>query len=206
MLEFSGTEVDGHATGFWLSLAYALTNGACQELRIERADLEATTYPIEKANRQAIVIYDAVPGGAGHCLQILKSLPAVIRRAAAILSGCDCDPESTGCYGCLCDYQNQFAHESLSRGPVLRYLNELIEALDFGNPSPWRSAHSSPGRELADSLLAAKGRIDLVFDSITPGPIHAFNKDWFDVLKQIAMRPCGPRSLRVVLVAYLIAK
>ncbi|MFN9042209.1 MAG: DUF1998 domain-containing protein, partial [Planctomyces sp.] len=74
-------------------MAYALSNGACGELNIERADLEATTVPIESANRQSIVIYDAVPGGAGHCRQILKSLPRVIRRARTILASCDCDPD-----------------------------------------------------------------------------------------------------------------
>jgi ATP-dependent helicase YprA (DUF1998 family) len=199
ILDFSGTEHHGTDTGFWLSLAYALSNGACGELNIERADLEATTVPIESANRQSIVIYDAVPGGAGHCRQILKSLPRVIRRARTILASCDCDPDSTGCYGCLCNYQNQFAHGELSRGAALKYLNTLVDALDSGNSSPWRESSVSPCRELSDSLLSASGPVEVIANEIHGGPIRGLNRDWFDILKELALRPCGPGSLHLIL-------
>jgi ATP-dependent helicase YprA (DUF1998 family) len=199
-LEFHGTGHSRTDTGFWLSLAYALTNAACRELNIERSDLEATTVPLEdQADRHAIVIYDAVPGGAGHCRRILHSLPRVIRRAQAVLAGCDCDPDSTGCYGCLCDYQNQFAHEELSRGAPLRYLGTLVDALDSGHPSPWRDTSASPGREIVDSLMSAAAAVSLVVDEIIPGPIRGLNHDWFDVLKQLASRPCGADKVTLIL-------
>ncbi len=199
-LEFHGTGHSRVDTGFWLSLAYALANAACRELNIERSDLEATTVPLEnEADRHAIVIYDAVPGGAGHCRQILRSLPKVIRRAQSFLSGCDCDPDSTGCYGCLCDYQNQFAHDELSRGAPLKYLGSLVDALDSGHPNPWRDASASPGREMVDSLMSATGSVSLLVDEILPGSIRGFNRDWFDVLKQLASRPCGADKLSLVL-------
>ena len=199
-LEFHGTGKSRTDTGFWLSLAYALTNAACRELNIERADLEATTVPLEdQSDRHAIVIYDSVPGGAGHCRQILHSLPRVIRRAQSLLAGCDCDPDSTGCYGCLCDYQNQFAHEELSRGAPLKYLGELVDALDAGHPNPWRDACASPGREMVDSLLSASGPVTLVTNEITAGTIRGLDRDWFDILKQVASRPSGPDKLTVVL-------
>ncbi|GEM_PF-1775848 len=199
-LEFHGTGHSRVDTGFWLSLGYALTNAACRELNIERADLESTTVPLEdQADRHAIVIYDAVPGGAGHCRRILHSLPKVIRRAHELLAGCDCDPDSTGCYGCLCDYQNQFAHEKLSRGAPLKYLGVLIDALDSGHPSPWRDVSSSPGREMVDSLVSAAGSVSLVVDEIIPGPIRGLNYDWFDVLKQLANRPCGANKVTLIL-------
>jgi ATP-dependent helicase YprA (DUF1998 family) len=198
-LEFSGTGHHGTDIGFWLSLAYALSNGACNELNIERADLEATTVPIDSASSQSVVIYDAVPGGAGHCRQILKSLPRVIRRARTILASCDCDPDSTGCYGCLCNYQNQFAHGELSRGAALKYLNALVDALDTGHPSPWREPSVSPCRELSDSLQSASGSVELVANEIHSGPIRGLNRDWFDILKELALRPCGPASLRLIL-------
>lgn len=199
-LEFHGTKHSRIDTGFWLSLAYALTNAACRELNIERSDLEATTVPLEdQADRHAIVIYDAVPGGAGHCRQILHSLPRVIRRAHSLLAGCDCDPDSTGCYGCLCDYQNQFAHDELSRGAPLKYLGVLVDALDSGLPSPWRDISASPGREMVDSLMSAKAAVTLIVDEIVPGPIRGLNRDWFDVLKQLASRPCGADKVTVIL-------
>lgn len=199
-LEFHGTGRSRVDTGFWLSLAHALTNAACRELNIERSDLEATTVPLEdQADRQAIVIYDSVPGGAGHCRQILKSLPGVIRRAQSLLAGCDCDPDSTGCYGCLCDYQNQFAHDQLSRGAPLKFLSELVDALDSGHPTPWRDTSASPGREMVDSLMSANGPVSLVTNEIASGPIQGLNHDWFDVLKQLASRPVGADSLTIVL-------
>lgn len=198
-LEFHETQHSRVETGFWLSLAYALTNAACRELNIERADLEATTVPLENADRQAIVIYDAVPGGAGHCRQILHSLQNVIRRAYSILASCDCDPESTGCYGCLCDYQNQFAHEELSRGGALTYLGRLVDSLDEDHPSPWREPSTSPGREVVDDLLSAKGTILVAVSDIRPGTIRGLNRDWFDIFKEVATRPCGPDKLHLVL-------
>ena len=199
-LEFHGTGHSRMDTGFWLSLAYALTNAACRELNIERSDLEATTVPLEDlADRHAIVIYDAVPGGAGHCRQILRSLPRVIRRAQSLLAGCDCDPDSTGCYGCLCDYQNQFAHDELSRGAPLKYLDTLVDALDSGHPSPWRDTIASPGREMVDSLMPATGEVSLVVAEVVPGPIPGLGRDWFDVLKQLASRPCGADKLTLIL-------
>lgn len=199
-LEFHGSGHSRIDTGFWLSLAYALTNAACRELSIERSDLEATTVPLaDQADRHAIVIYDAVPGGAGHCRRILNSIPRVIRRAQQLLAGCDCDPDSTGCYGCLCDYQNQFAHDELSRGTALKYLNMLVDALDSGHSSPWRDTSSSPGREMVDSLMAATANVSLVVDKIMPDPIPGWNRDWFDVMKQLASRPSGADKVTLIL-------
>lgn len=199
ILDFFGTGRSGLDTGFWLSLAYALTNGACQELNIERSDLEVTTMPIDNASRQSIVIYDAVPGGAGHCRQILEAIPLVARRAFAMLSSCDCDPNSTGCYGCLCVYQNQFAHEHLSRGGALQYLARLIDTIESGSPDPWREACASPGRELASALLASNGKIEIVVSKLCTGLIRGLNRDWFDVLKELASRPCGAGALKVII-------
>jgi len=199
LLDFHGTGRSGLDTGFWLSLAYALANGACQELNIERSDIEVTTVPIDNASRQTIVIYDAVPGGAGHCRQILESMSEVTRRALSMLSSCDCDPNSTGCYGCLCVYQNQFAHESLSRGPAMEYLSRFVDTLDSGNPDPWREKCVSPGRELARDLLAAGGRIAIVLGGLSTGSIRGLNRDWFDILKELALRPCGPEFLKLII-------
>lgn len=198
-LEFHGTGKSRTDTGFWLSLAYSLTNAACQQLGIERFDLEATTFPLEQVDRQAIVIYDAVPGGAGHCRRILRHIPDVVRRAYEILSACDCDPNSTGCYGCLCDYQNQFAHDLLSRGPVLAYLGELLDTMDAGHPSPWRNPSAAPGREMVDSLQSARSTVSVIATEIRPGIIKGINHDWFDVLKELATRPCGAGKLRIYL-------
>jgi hypothetical protein len=198
-LEFHGTGHDQADVGFWLSLAYALTSAAALTLDIERADLEVTTKPLAGQQRQAIVLYDTVPGGAGHCRRVLHHLPDVIRRARDILSDCSCDPASTNCYGCLCDYQNQFAHDLLCRGPVLEYLEKLIDELDREKPSPWRAPSRSPCREMMNAMLAANGPICLTVHSIQPDLLPALNRDWFAVLEEAAHRPCGPDSLTIML-------
>lgn len=198
-LDFHGAGRGRTETGFWLSLAYALANAAGVELNIERGDLEATCVPLDGDDRQAVVLYDAVPGGAGHCRQILQNLPAVVRKARDLLAACNCDPDSTGCYGCLCDYQNQYAHAQLSRGPALAYLCELVDALDRDNPDPWRKSSASPCREVIDSLRSATGSVTLAVDRVEPGVLPGLGQDWFDVMKEVSLRPCGAGRLSLLL-------
>ncbi len=195
-LEFHDTGHNGTDTGFWLSLAYALVNATSNELSIERADLDAVCVPLEHAQRQAIVLYDTVPGGAGHCRQIAANLSAIVIRARDLLAGCECDPLSTGCYGCLSDYSNQFAHQSLSRGAPLAYLTRLADALEQGRSGPWRPA-TSPERELLHALRSAVGRVTLTVPGISGGSIAGLNRDWFDVLNELAKRPATGESLIV---------
>ena len=198
-LEFHGTNRFHDGIGFWLSLAYALANASSLELDIERSDLDVTTRPLAQAARQAIVLYDTVPGGAGHCRRIRQHLPDVLRRAREMLANCTCDPRSVGCYGCLCNYQNQFAHEILTRGDALDYLNALVDELDRDTPSPWRSESRTPWRELVDGLRSATGPIQLTTNSIEPGLIPGLNRDCYDLLKEAAMRPEGAGQLTIVL-------
>jgi hypothetical protein len=56
-------------------------------------------------------------------LQVFRaSLEAAYRR---VEGGCNCD-EETSCYGCLRSYRNQFAHTQLKRGPVKRYIRNVL--------------------------------------------------------------------------------
>lgn len=187
--------------GFWLSLAYAIVNASAAVLGVERADLDAVCVPLDLAGRQAVVLFDTVPGGAGHCRQVAANLSAIVTRARDLLEGCDCAPDSTGCYGCLCDYSNQFAHPQLSRGPALNYLRRLADSL-AGDESPWRPA-SSPERELFHALRIAEGAVVVTVPSICPGAIAGQNRDWFDVLGELARRPTagGSLTLRVGAIA-----
>ncbi len=198
-LEFHGTSPFCDGIGFWLSLAYALANASSLELDIERSDLDVTTRPLAHAERQAIVLYDTVPGGAGHCRRIRQHLQDVLRRAREMLANCTCDPQSAGCYGCLCNYQNQFAHDILTRGDALAYLNVLVDELDRDTPNPWRSENRTPWREIVDGLRSATGPIRLTASSIDPGPIPGLNRDCYDLLKEAAMRPNGAGQLTIVL-------
>ena len=75
-----------------------------------------------------IIIYDNVPGGAGLVARLEDKaiLKSCLEAASKRVNGdCGCD-ENSSCYGCLRSYRNQFAHQYLQRGPVQRYLTDLL--------------------------------------------------------------------------------
>jgi len=77
----------------------------------------------------AIVLYDAVAGGAGHARHIRDHLPALFVAAREVVQRCECGPE-TSCYGCLRSYSNQPHHAQLSRGAAADVLGKVLDADD----------------------------------------------------------------------------
>ena len=118
--------------GFWYSLLYALLEGASQALEIDRQDLDGVLYPYAgDPTMPALVLYDDVPGGAGHVRRIAENhqrLMDVLHASLERLELCDCGGEekNTSCYGCLRNYRNQFCHDDLKRGPVIEFLRGLL--------------------------------------------------------------------------------
>jgi hypothetical protein len=123
-------EIVGEMDALWFaySLAFALVEGTSEVLEIPSIDLSATVahgkqYPVPPIN-----LYDNVPGGAGLVARLEKEkvlmgcLEAALKR---VNGNCGCG-DSTSCYGCLRSYRNQFAHQYLQRGPVMRYLEALL--------------------------------------------------------------------------------
>jgi len=118
---------------FAYSLAYAIVEGAATILEVPSTDLNATVaYASDNNLISPIILYDNVPGGAGLVARLedkdilRKTLEAAHKRVSGV---CKCGVESggdTSCYGCLRSYRNQFAHQHLKRGPVLRYLDEIL--------------------------------------------------------------------------------
>lgn len=130
-LRFEGV-TQAHIDQFWLSLLYALLEGASAALDIRRQDLDGCLYPYGgRAAAPALVLFDDVPGGAGHARRIGQSLQEVLRAARDRVDGrCGCGggpngPGDTSCYGCIRNYRNQWAHEVLARGPVLDFLKSM---------------------------------------------------------------------------------
>lgn len=118
-------------TGFWYSLLYALLDGCGESLDIERQDLDGVLYYLEgNPARPAIVLFDDVPGGAGHTHRIAQphSMKAVLEATLTRLKRCECGGEAAAasCYGCLRHYRNQFCHELLNRRKVIDFLTELL--------------------------------------------------------------------------------
>jgi hypothetical protein len=184
-LSLQGTDRAGTDIGFWLSLAYALVHGAVKALQIERADLEVTLVPQPDNSGQDILIYDAVPGGAGHCRHIIEDIERVVEHARDMLAACDCEPSATGCYGCLCDYSNQWAHDQLSRGDALNYLNLLSDAVTQDGQQPWRQGKFSIG-ELGDSLIKHGDRTELyVPNSSPPNEAEPALIDWCEIAERL---------------------
>ncbi|HXF62431.1 MAG TPA: DEAD/DEAH box helicase [Caldilineaceae bacterium] len=117
---------------FWLSLLYGLLEGASAALDIDRQDLDGVLYPYTGDRRHpALVLYDNVPGGAGHVHRIGQS-PASLRQMLEAtlmrLRRCECGGEArdTSCYGCLRNYYNQFHHDKLKRGIVIDFLERQL--------------------------------------------------------------------------------
>jgi ATP-dependent helicase YprA (DUF1998 family) len=109
----------------WQSVMYAIVEAASEALEIARDDLGGSLTPAG-ADRWSITLFDAVPGGAGHVLQVEKNLERVLRAGLRRVSECECGPE-TSCYGCLRSYQNQRDHDNLSRGAAEQVLRVLVE-------------------------------------------------------------------------------
>ena len=115
---------------FWRSLLYALLAGASRALHIERRDLDGVLAPCRDGNTwtQELVLFDNVPGGAGHVPRARNEFGAVA-RAAIEVTDCDACAPDTSCYGCLRDYGNQIYHEELQRGPVLDFISRVAAQL-----------------------------------------------------------------------------
>lgn len=121
-------EMDTSDYSTMLSVTYALLNAFADVLSIEKRDVKACmTYKLKEGKySHQIIIYDSVPGGAGHSRRLITEngevLKTVINRAIKILSECDCEPS---CYKCLRSYENQKFHEILDRRKALDFLNQL---------------------------------------------------------------------------------
>jgi ATP-dependent helicase YprA (DUF1998 family) len=108
----------------WRSTLYALLEGVSERLQISRDDIDGTLYPTP-GGRTALVIFDAVPGGAGSAIRIARSFDEVLAAALTRVTRCDCGAE-TSCYGCLRGYRNQPFHEELRRGAAVDFLSALV--------------------------------------------------------------------------------
>lgn len=109
----------------WLSVLYALLEGASKALGIPRGDINGTLYPYPGSTIPALVLFDDVPGGAALVQQVLQNLPLVFEVAWYHVAHCECG-EETSCYQCLRNYYNQFCHEDLSRGLAREFLEEVL--------------------------------------------------------------------------------
>ncbi|HRV29253.1 MAG TPA: DUF1998 domain-containing protein, partial [Spirochaetia bacterium] len=116
-----------------VSTMYAILYAISDYLNIERRDIKAclSWKIVNHTIDYSIIIYDAVPGGAGHSRRLVTNdgimLQRVLRLALHNMESCSCDPS---CYNCLRSYDNQKIHEELDRKLAAKFLSQLIGTVE----------------------------------------------------------------------------
>lgn len=115
-----------------ISVMYALLEGVSISFEIERRDIEAIAQNIE--GKTQIIMFDSVPGGAGHVKRLLNrdEFISALTKALEKVSQ-DCCDESASCYNCLRNYSNQRAHAYLRRGLAKEILENVSESLGINS-------------------------------------------------------------------------
>ncbi len=109
-----------------LSFMFAFLEGISNALGIERKDIDGVLEFNLDEHSYDILIYDNVPGGAGHVKRLVNKQAIIdsLKEAHNKVSQECCD-ENTSCYNCLRNYYNQAYHSKLQR----RYARDFIELL-----------------------------------------------------------------------------
>ncbi len=173
-------KISGTDEQFWYTLLYALLQGASQALQIERRDIDGLLHPVRHGSgwHYSIVLYDSVPGGAGHVKTIEAHLAKVVRKAYEIISTCECAAD-TSCIRCLRDYYNQHHYPNLKRGLIEPYLLALLSSLEESNGLV---AINQP-RWLVQKIQEAQKSIVIAADSIGEDELILHGRQtWADLL------------------------
>lgn len=108
----------------WESVMWAVFTAAADLLDIPQTELGGTIYENDHGT-MSLLIYDDVPGGAGHAKQLSKMVKELLQKAYSIVSHCSCSKD-TCCYGCISNYNNQSRQANLSRGAAAEILGALL--------------------------------------------------------------------------------
>lgn len=110
-----------------LSFLYAFLEGVSIALGIERTDIDGVLEFNLDMQSYDILLYDNVPGGAGHVKRLL-SKEAIVGSLKAGLDKVskECCDENTSCYNCLRNYYNQSYHNKLVRKLARNFINRLL--------------------------------------------------------------------------------
>lgn len=155
---FSDFSYDKESEAKWLSVLYALLEGASEALEISRDDIDgALAWTAD--GRRSIVLFDTVPAGAGAAKQIAHELEKVLKVAADRVSRCECGAE-TSCYGCLRSFRNERVHDRLSRAGALAVFEhlELVRSPEADVVSAWEPKAVFVSDVVRDLLIELAGR------------------------------------------------
>ena len=117
-----------------LSFLYAFLEGVSLALDIERTDIDGVLELNLEWQSYDILLYDNVPGGAGHVKRLLNKKAIVNTLDAALnrVSKECCDP-NTSCYNCLRNYYNQSYHNKLQRKLAIDVIKRLLFEINNGS-------------------------------------------------------------------------
>lgn len=116
-----------------LSVMYAILNAMAKDLNIERRDIKAclSRKIVSGISSFSIIIYDSVPGGAGHSRRLVtedgKVLHNIFMSALETMKKCNCEPS---CYNCLRSYENQRIHDLLDRKLAIEFLEQFVGTVE----------------------------------------------------------------------------
>lgn len=117
-----------------ISVMYAILNAIAKDLNIERRDIKACLSQrlTDNIMHYSIIIYDAVPGGAGHSRRLVTKngeiLYKILMSALYNMRTCNCDPS---CYNCLRSYENQKIHDQLDRHLAEKFLEQFVGPIEI---------------------------------------------------------------------------
>ena len=116
--------------GFWESLMYSIIEGMSIALEIDRSDIDGTLY-VKNNLSKSIILFDTVPGGAGHVKRLMDEeyFKLSLEKALEVVLECHCggEKQDTSCYNCLRNYYNQYCHDKMKRFYAIDALNLLLE-------------------------------------------------------------------------------
>jgi len=117
-----------------ISVLYALLEGVSSYLGIERNDISGCIHTdmVDGNYRTGFVLYDSVPGGAGHVRRLgnatTNEFIDIIKKSYEVVDSCTCggDEGECACYSCLCNYYNQAYHDRLNRNKARIWFKKML--------------------------------------------------------------------------------
>jgi ATP-dependent helicase YprA (DUF1998 family) len=109
-----------------------MLEGLSKAFLIERNDVDGTIdyiYSRSGNSSTRFILFDTVPGGAGHVRRLGKATEEeildVFKVSYDLVKNCHCD-ENTACYSCLQNYRNQVMHDSLERRFAVDFFDRVF--------------------------------------------------------------------------------
>jgi hypothetical protein len=132
LAEFGFLGPDAENAALVQSLGYALLRGGCRVLGLDSREMGLLAVPTgNDGSEWGVVLYDNVPGGAGHVRQLLECPTDWLTEARRVLHVSEahhrrCD---TACLECLLsfDTQNAYSRFGFVRREALRRLDAALE-------------------------------------------------------------------------------